>query len=479
MDFNSILFLSFFLVFFFLYWFLFNKKNENQNMLILIGSYFFYGWWDWRFLFLLIGISALNFYLGIKISKSSSDRWRKIYLNIGLFQGIAGLIYFKYFNFFITSFKESFAAFGVNFDIHTLNIIVPLGISFFTFRTISYLLDVENDRIEATNNALIFFNYVSFFPSLLSGPVDKARNFIPQLEKKRIFKYEIAVDGLKQILWGLFKKLVIANNCALLVNKIFADFEAMPSSCLWLAMFLYFFEVYADFSGYSDMAIGISKLLGFDISKNFDFPMFAESIPEYWRKWHISLTLWFTEYVFTPLSFKFRKYKKWGLILAIIINFVIIGIWHGANWTYVLYGFIHGLFFIPAILKGTFNKNEKAGLHKKFSGLLKVVNIITTLIPVMFTFILFKFSTVTGAFKYYEKMFSSNFFTAPTALPLYFIGLFAFFIFIEWSGRTQDYAIKRAGSKFPIVFRMAFYYFIIATLFIFSGREQEFIYFKF
>ena len=479
MNFNSIIFLCFFLVFFFLYWFLFNKKNETQNLLILIGSYFFYGWWDWRFLFLLIGFSALNFYLGIKISKSNSDRWRKIYLNIGLFQGIGGLLFFKYFNFFITSFKDSFAAFGVNLDIHTLNIIVPLGISFFTFRTISYLLDVENERIEASTNALIFFNYVSFFPSILSGPIDKARDFIPQLEKKRDFEYETAVDGLKQILWGLFKKLVIADNCAFIVNQVFTRFEVMPSSSLWLGMLLYFIQVYADFSGYSDMAIGVSKLLGFHVSKNFDFPIFAQSIPEYWRKWHISLTSWLTEYVFTPLSYQFRRYGKFGLILAIVINFVIVGIWHGAEWTYVLYGFVHGLFFIPAILNGTFNKNKKTDLNKNFPSFMELVNIIATLIPVMFTFILFKSETVSQAFIYYGRMFDCSFFSEPIPMPCYVTVFIIFFFLMEWKGRNQDYAIKTTGIKFPIVFRLLFYYFLIAAIFIFSAREQQFIYFHF
>ncbi|HNP33128.1 MAG TPA: MBOAT family O-acyltransferase [Flavobacterium sp.] len=446
---------------------------------MLLGSYFFYGWWDWRFLFLLIGVSALNFYLGIKISKSSSDKWSRIYLNIGLFQGIGGLVYFKYFNFFITSFKQSFAAFGMNLDIHTLNIILPLGISFFTFRTISYLVDVENGKTEACTDALTFFNYVSFFPSLLSGPIDKARDFIPQLEKKRVFKYETGVDGLKQILWGLFKKLVIADNCGRIVNQVFANFELMPSSSLWLGMFLYGVQLYTDFSGYSDMAIGISRLLGFDIYKNFDFPFFAQSIPEYWRKWHISLTSWLTEYVFTPLSFQFRKYGKLGVILAIIINFVICGIWHGANWTYVLYGFVHGLFFIPAILNDTFNKNRKTDLNRNFPTLTELFNILTTFIPVLFTFILFKSESVSQAFKYYAKMFSGNFLSAPVTVPIYVYGLILYFFLIEYKGRGQDYAIKNTFAKFPIVFRLLFYFFLITTIFLFSASEQQFIYFQF
>lgn len=478
MVFNSIAFLLFFVTFFLIYWFALGKSVKLQNLFILIGSYFFYAWADWRFLFFLIGVSALNYFLGIYIEKSEESKARKWLVYIGLIQGIGGLVYFKYFNFFIDSFNDVFSAFGMNFSMQTLNILVPLGISFFTFRTLSYILDIDKGKIKATKDWIVFFNYVAFFPSLLSGPIDKARTFIPQLEKPRSFDFDSGSDGVKQILWGFFKKLVIANNCATIVNPIFANYENVPSSSLWIAIILYSVQVYADFSGYSDMAIGVSRLLGFEVSKNFDFPFFAQSIPEYWRKWHISLTSWLTEYVFTPLSIQFRDYDKLGLILAIVINFVICGIWHGANWTYVLFGLFHGLYFIPSILNGTMNKKKKVNKDSIFPSLKELFNIIITLIPVMFTFVLFKSNTVSQAFGYYGHMFTKSVFSAPSPIQLYIVFLVVFFFVIEWLGKYNDYAIKRIFSG-SIVLRGLFYFFLITTIFIFSAKEQQFIYFQF
>ena len=482
MIFNSITFLAFFLIIFCLYWWVFNKKTTAQNFLILLGSYVFYGWSDWRFLSLLIGVSALNFYLGLKISKTESERWKKIYLNIGLIQGIAGLAYFKYFNFFITSFKQSFAAFGMNLDIHTLSIIVPLGISFFTFRTISYLLDVEKGKIEATTNALVFFNYVSFFPSLLSGPIDKAKLLIPQLEKTREFNYNLAADGMRQILWGLFKKVVIANNCATITNEIFTNYTQLPASSLLIGAFYYTIQIYADFSGYSDMAIGIAKLLGFSITKNFDFPFFAQNIADFWRKWHMSLTSWLTEYVFTPLSIKFRDYDKIGLILAIVINFTICGIWHGANWTYVLFGFLHGCYFIPLILNGTMNKKKVIKTDRMFPTLSEFSKMVMTFTLVMFTFIIFRAESITKAFDYMRLLFSSSLLKIPVVdfISVAICQLFiTFMVITEWLHRDKQHGLELAAMSNSKK-RWALYFFVLFSLFFFGlFSDNQFIYFQF
>ena len=351
MIFNSVLFFVFFGIFFLIYHFVFNNNLKAQNFFLLIGSYVFYGWMDGKLLYFIIGASVLNFILGFYIEKQQQYLKRKVLLYIGLLQGIGGLFFFKYYNFFIESFNHLFQSFGVNISMKTLNFIVPLGISFFTFRTISYLLDIYKGKIQATKDWIVFLNYISFFPTVLSGPIDKSNTFIPQLEKQRKFNYDLITDGFRQIIWGLFKKTVIADNCALITNQIFADYEILPASSLLLGAFLYTIQIYADFSGYSDMAIGVSKLLGFNVSKNFDYPFFSQNIAEFWRKWHISLTTWLTEYVFTPLSIIFRDFNKLGLVFSILINFTIIGIWHGANWTYILFGFLHGSYFIPLILK--------------------------------------------------------------------------------------------------------------------------------
>ena len=272
MLFNSITFAVFFVGFFLLYWLAFKQNLKLQNILLLAGSYVFYAWWDWRFLSLLIGSSALNYYLGIFIAKSENNKRRRFLLFIGLLQGIGGLIFFKYYNFFITSFASAFSIFNFHIEVRTLQLILPLGISFYTFRTISYLLDIDKGKIKPVTDIVVFFSYVAFFPSLISGPIDRAKLLIPQLEKERVFDYSGITDGMRQVLWGLFKKIVVADNCAAITNQIFSNYENLPASSLVLGALFYSFQLYADFSGYSDMAIGIARMLGFNITKNFNFP---------------------------------------------------------------------------------------------------------------------------------------------------------------------------------------------------------------
>ena len=481
---NSISFLLFFTLFFVLYWSVFNKTIKQQNLLLLIGSYFFYCWADWRFLALLISASALNFILGLQIEKTNNGKKRKLFVYIGIIQGIGVLAFFKYYNFFILSFNDLFHSLNVSFNLQTLSIIVPLGISFFTFRTISYILDVDKGKVKPTEDWVVFFNYVAFFPSLLSGPIDKAKGFIIQLETKRLFNYTNAMCGLRQILWGLFKKVVIADNCALITDAVFENFNSFSGSSLLLAAFLYAVQIYADFSGYSDMAIGISKLIGFNISKNFNYPFFAQNIAEFWRRWHMSLTSWLTEYVFTPLSTRFRDYYKWGVILAIIINFTICGIWHGANWTYVLFGFLHGCYFIPLIIKGVMNKKSKINSDSLFPSLRETMNILKTFIIVMFTFIIFRSDTITETFEFYKIIFSKSLFSLPS-MPLGMYNVFIILLYIiimfglEWKERNQNFALETLSINWGKKKRLIFYYLIILSVVYFSGSEQKFIYLQF
>ena len=483
MIFNSFTFFIFFSVFFLLYWFVFNKNLKLQNLILLIGSYVFYAWWDWRFLSILIASSAINFFLGIYIEKTTNPRYKKIFRWLGLLQGIGGLVLFKYFNFFINSFQEVFATLDININIQTFNILIPLGLSYYTFKTISYLLDIDKGKIKATTDWVSFFTYVSFFPCLLAGPIDKARTFIPQLEKKREFNYDRAVDGLRQILWGLFKKVVIADNCATITDGFFTYYQYLPASSLFLGGFFYTFQIYADFSGYSDMAIGLSRMLGFNVTKNFDFPFFSQNIAEFWRKWHISLTAWLTEYVFTPLSIAFRNLGKAGLILAIIINFTICGIWHGANWTYVLFGFLHGCYFIPLILRGTMNKKKKIAKGTFLPSFVEVVNALTTFTLVMLTFIVFRAENISEAFRYYKRLFSLSLFTFPkvptensqAVLALFFIFLM---LLVEWFKREKDHGLQ-LEIKRPI-YRWSIYAGIVFLIGIFmQTSETPFIYFNF
>ena len=483
MIFSSIPFVLFFVVFFFFYWFIFSKNLKTQNMLILAGSYFFYAWWDWRFLLLLVFSSWLNFVIGIKLGIANNDKAKKFLLYTGIGFGLALLIYFKYFNFFISSFVDAFSAMGVQLNFHSLKIILPLGISFYTFRTISYLLEIDKRKIVPQKNWVVFFSYVSFFPSLISGPIDKAKLLIPQLEKERKFNAASATDGMQQILWGLFKKIVVADNCAEIANQIFDNYQHLPSSSLLLGALFYTLQLYADFSGYSDMAIGFARLLGFDITRNFNYPFFAQNIAEYWRRWHMSLTTWLTEYVFTPLSVRFRDYGKWGLSLAIIINFTICGIWHGANWTYVLFGVLHGCYFIPIIWSGALNARTKKGKLSMIPSFSEFWKMALTFTIVMFTNIIFRADSISKATEYIGKIFSKSLFSFPLftnrVSALIALCFSLVMLIAEWLQRDKEHALKLNQVKISVGWRWGIYYLICMVILWFGGNQDSFIYFQF
>jgi len=473
MLFNSFEFLIFFIIIFFLYWLAAKNSLKYQNIILLFGGYVFYGWSDWRLLSYLIVASAINFYLGIYIEKSSNPKYKQWLLYLGMLQGIGGLAFFKYFNFFIISFKDTFHQFGIDFNISTLNLLVPIGISFFTFKTISYLLDINKRKMNACKDCVVFFTYVSFFPTILSGPIDRANKFIPQLEKRREFKYEKATDGIRQIFWGLFKKVVVADYLSTMTNDIFKGYTHYNSITLLAGAVVYAVEIYADFSGYSDMAIGIGRLLGFEVTPNFNYPFFADNIAEFWRRWHISLTSWLTEYVFTPLSIFFRDYGELGVIISIIINFIICGIWHGANWTFVLWGLFHGLYFIPLIIKGTFNKKKKLVKDNLLPTLKQIFNISGTFMLVSLTLVLFRANTISEAFEYYKGIFVLNFTNPAEFLQYHYknaLLIMILFLVSDW---------VRVKLKFPNTVRLIFYMFAGVLILASIGSQSSFIYFQF
>lgn len=481
MTFNSFEFLVFFLIFYFLYWSVFSGNLKIQNILLLISSYFFYAWCNWKFLSILIISSILFYSLGNAISKTENEKKKTFFLYIAVFQSLGVLFLFKYLNFFISSVADFLAIFNLNADIHTLKIILPLGISFYTFRLLSYILDIYNEKIEPTTNWIIFFNYVSFFPCLIAGPIDRADNLIPQLEKKREFSYQLAVDGFRQILWGLFKKIVVADSCAIITNEIFDNYQDYPASSLLIGAFIYIIQIYADFSGYSDMAIGISKLLGFSIPKNFNYPFFATNIAEFWKRWHISLTSWMTEYVYTPLSFFFRKYGKYGIVISILINFILVGLWHGSQWTFIVFGLLHGIYFIPLLLNGTLNKKN---ITK--NGFKTFIDIITTFSIVMLTGVVFRSSSVSMACEFYINLFSSSFFSWPLITTGYMFLLvtvlyITIMFVIEWFGRQDSFGIATTFIKKSKSIRWSFYIFLALSIyyFSFSDKTQQFIYLQF
>lgn len=481
MVFNSVAFAIFFMVFFFLYWFIFSKTIRWQNFLILAASYLFYSFTDWRFLTILILSSIFNYWVGIGIERSI--RYRRLLLWMGMVQGIGSLIFFKYFNFFVNSFNTLFTSLNIHVNFQVLSIIVPVGISFFTFRTMSYLLDIDKGKIKASTNWVSFFVYVAFFPSLLSGPIDKARTFMPQLERRREFSYVMAADGMRQILWGLFKKMVVADNCAIIADGIFSNYHDLPGSSLLIGAFFYTIQMYADFSGYSDMAIGLSKLLGFKITPNFNFPFFARNIADFWRRWHISLTTWLTEYVFTPLSITFRDLGKAGVSLAIIINFTLVGIWHGANWTYVAFGFMHGCYFIPLIIKGTMNKKKRVAKEAMFPALDHALDVFKTFTLVMLTFVVFRASSISDALQYYNILFSQSLFSTPVFSDKIIIVKALIFILImmltEWVQREQEHGLVLDYFKSPVLRASVYCVLIFMIIWLGSIGANQFIYFNF
>lgn len=471
MQFTSIIFVLFFGVLFALYWLVFKKNLKVQNILLLLASYIFYAYWDWKFLALLVGSSLIAYLIGLKIGSSEGLR-KRIFLNVGLLFALGTLFYFKYFNFFIDSFANLFQIKNTL----TLNVILPLGISFYTFRIVSYFLDIKNNKLIAETDVLAFFNYIAFFPSMTSGPIDKAGLLLPQLKKERVFSLDMASDGCRQILFGVFKKVVIANSISPVTKQIFLNYDQLSGSTVAFGIVLFFFEMYADFSGYSDMAIGFAKLLGFKITKNFGFPLFAQNIAEFWRRWHISLTSWLTEYVFTLLVILLRDYAKKGLIAAILLNFTLIGIWHGAKFTFMFFGILHGLYYIPLILGNKLNKKKK--IRKSVPTLKELGNILVTLSLVCFSFVLFVAPTLTDAIAMYNKVFSLSFFSLPQFINLKILGFIALLIVVDWLNKDEEHAfdIRRYSA---IVRRLSYVFIIFLIMYFGVFGNGNFIYEQF
>jgi len=477
MLFNSLEFFIFLPIVFALYWLIGNKQIKQQNVLIAIASYVFYGWWDWRFLFLILFSSLVDYTIGLKLQSEDKPSKRKTLLWISICVNLGFLGFFKYYNFFVDSLVDSFTFFGGKLSINTLNIILPVGISFYTFQTLSYTIDVYNKKLEPTKDFFGFMAFVSFFPQLVAGPIERATNLLPQFYKKREFVYEQAVDGLRQVLWGLFKKVVIADNCATYANMIFNSQDDYSGSTLLLGAFFFAFQIYGDFSGYSDIAIGISRLFGFNLKRNFAFPYFSRDIAEFWRRWHISLSTWFRDYLYIPLGG-----SRGGLKMKIrntFIIFIVSGFWHGANWTFVVWGALNAIYFLPLLLlnKNRVNTNLVAE-GKYFPTFKELFQMAITFFITLIAWIFFRADNVTDAFIYIKDIFSATLFSIPEIFPLTILGLVVFFMFIEWLGRSGEYAIQNVDfMKKPI--RWSFYFLLIILIFSFTGEQQEFIYFQF
>jgi len=476
MLFNSFEYILFFPSVFFLHWFLFSKSKNAQNIFLIIASYVFYASWDWRFLSLIIISSIVDYTIGIKLDGTKERAKRKILLYTSLFVNLGFLGVFKYYNFFISSFSDLLSNLGIQSHPSTLMIILPVGISFYTFQTLSYTIDIYFNKIKPTRDIYSFFTFVCFFPQLVAGPIERAANLLPQFQKKRIFQYSIAVDGMKQILWGLFKKVVIADSCAYHVDKIFSNYQDYSGSTLFLGAVLFAFQIYGDFSGYSDIAIGTAKQFGIKLMRNFAYPYFSRDIAEFWRRWHISLSSWFRDYLYIPLGGS--KGSKLSRSINIIITFTVSGLWHGANWTFLFWGFLNGLYYIPLMLMNKEKTYKDSKLDNKFYiSLSNGGKIIVTFLLTLLAWIFFRSESIGQAFNYIYRIFNADLFSIPnlTIIPA-IIGIFIFVI-IEWFQRDKNHALEL--SSYPRSFRLLSYYMIALTVLIFFGEEKTFIYFQF
>lgn len=484
MLFNSVNFALFLPIIFILYWFATNKSLKIQNILLLAASYFFYACWDWRFLFLLLFSTLLDYFTGIKMAESKNQNIKKFWFWLSISVNLGFLSVFKYYNFFAISFTEAISNLGLHVNPWTLNVILPIGISFYTFHGLSYVIDIYKDRIKPEKNIIDYSLFVSFFPLLVAGPIERATHLLPQIKKKRDFDYAYAVDGLKQILWGLFKKIVIADQCAEYVNIIFNNNANYSGSTMVIGALFFTFQIYGDFSGYSDIAIGTARLFGIDLLRNFAFPYFSRDIAEFWRRWHISLSTWFRDYLYIPLGGS--KGGTWMKVRNTLIIFIVSGFWHGANWTFIIWGLLNALYIMPSILFKTNRNNLDTVAKGKYLPTLKeFISMTITFSLTVFAWIFFRSDSLKEAYRIISKIFSKSLFIKPEFDKDDFIKptilLIILFIFIEWLGREQQYAIQNTCLKYSKSARWLFYFTLTLIIYYFSVsiETQQFIYFQF
>lgn len=482
MLFNSIDFAVFLPVVFLIYWFVINKKLQLQNLLIVIASYIFYGWWDWRFLSLILFSTIIDFAIGKSLLKQESQLKRKVLLWTSILINLGFLGFFKYYNFFLDNFVSAFSFFGHEISANRLNIILPVGISFYTFQTLSYTIDVYKRKLDPTSDFIAFSAFVSFFPQLVAGPIERASHLLPQFYKKREFNYSLAVDGLRQILWGLFKKIVIADNCAEYANIIFDGYADFSGSTLLLGAFFFALQIYGDFSGYSDIAIGTSRLFGFDLMQNFAFPYFSRDIAEFWRRWHISLSTWFRDYLYIPLGGS--RGGTWAKIRNTFIIFLVSGFWHGANWTFIVWGALNALYFLPLLLLNNNRNNiEIVASGRQLPNLRELLSILFTFSLTLLAWVFFRAENLSHAINYLNKIASASLFNIPyfpgIGLTPPIIAIIFLFIVVEWIGREEKFALSKIRELSITPLRWGIYYLMVFIVFWFGGQEQEFIYFDF
>ncbi|CAM3704942.1 MBOAT family protein [Mucilaginibacter galii] len=476
MLFNSIAFAIFLPIVFLLYWL--NKSRLSiQNIILLVASYVFYSWWDSRFLLLLIFSTALDFFSGLKIYQSKTHKSKKAWLYISVIINLSFLATFKYFNFFALSLETALSSAGVHINAWTLEIVLPVGISFYTFHGLSYVFDIYHQRARPTSNFINYSLFVSFFPLLVAGPIERATHLLPQIEVGRKFDYRKVTDGLRQILWGLFKKVVIADQCASIVNTIFNNPAGYHGSTLLFGAILFSFQIYCDFSGYSDIALGTARLFGIELVRNFSYPYFSRSIAEFWRRWHISLSSWFRDYVYIPMGGS--RGSKWQKVRNTLAMFLISGFWHGANWTFLAWGLFNGILFLPLLLTGQNRKHTTIVAEgSRLPSLTEGAQMIGTFLLITIGWIFFRANSIAQAITYITRIFSVSLFTQPELFSNMLFKFIVLLIFIEWIQRRKLHGLAIDRLRFQVV-RWAIYILLIYFICYFAGAKQGFIYFQF
>lgn len=475
MLFNSFEFLIYLPIVFLLYWFVF-KPLKWQNLFMVAASYVFYGWWDWHFLVLIAFTTFCSFLSGRLIEKYTA--YGKIIAGVNICINLLILGVYKYYDFFVASFCEAFQSLGITLHCSSLNLILPVGISFYTFQALSYTIDVYRKKMRATTDIIAFFAFISFFPQLVAGPIERATNLLPQFLKVRQFDYAKAVDGMRQILWGLFKKMVVADNCAVVVNEIFADYASLSGPHLWIGALFFTFQIYGDFSGYSDIAIGTAKLFGIQLMRNFNLPYFSRNIAEFWKRWHISLNTWFVDYIYIPLGGS--REGKWKSVRNTLIIFLVSGLWHGANWTFILWGCYHALLFLPLLLMGNSrNFKDTVAAGSVLPSWKECFQMGSTFFLVVIGWVIFRAETISEAYAYLVSMF-----TAGGPFPHHgndpFIYI-AILLLVEWFQRNKEHGLQFASTglwRYAVV-RWSLYLIIFVSTFLLAGQQEEFIYFQF
>jgi alginate O-acetyltransferase complex protein AlgI len=477
MFFNSIAFAVFLPIVFLLYWFVFNKTKSSQNLVLILASYYFYSCWDWRFLFLLVFSTFLDYYTGIQIEKSTTEKRRKFWFWLSVSVNLGFLGVFKYYNFFSASFSEMLNGVGLQTSPLLLNVILPVGISFYTFHGLSYVIDIYLKRIKAEYNFVDYSLFVSYFPLLVAGPIERATHLLPQVKIKRTFNLAQAKEGIYQIIWGLVKKVVIADTCATYANAIFDNYSSMNSLSLILGAVYFAFQIYGDFSGYSDMALGMSKLFGLDLLKNFNYPYFSRDIAEFWRRWHISLSSWFRDYVYIPLGGS--RGTKLKQVRNVFVIFLLSGFWHGANWTFIVWGCLNAAYFLPLLLTNTNRSNlDDVSLHWDINSLKVFWSMLNTFLLTCLAWVFFRAKSIAEAVDYIQRIFTNQKFTSQylenERYSYELLLMIGAFVLVEWNSRTAVEPISGKYSGLKLTLCLA----AIIALGTYSDYK-EFIYFQF